>query len=106
MTLHFTLEVTQYVRCYIKSWQYIRISSFKVGCKGLSYEVNVEPRTRREDLVVCIDGVRILINQRRNPCGNALKVAVRGVSLGIRLVIVSPKATICGCGKSLSFSRT
>lgn len=102
MTLHFTLEVTQYVRCYIKPWQYIRISSFKVGCKGLSYEISAVLNSRKEDLVYCIDGVRILINHRSIPWNSPLKIAVRRANLGIRLVFVNPKATICGCGKSLS----
>lgn len=97
------MEVSQYVRCFIKPWQYIRIRVFKAGCNGLSYEFKAESRTRREDLVFCIDGVRILLNQDSLPCFKVLKVTVRNVSLGIRIVFVNPKATsICGCGKSLS----
>lgn len=105
MKLYFTMEVKQYVRCFIKSWQYIRIRIFKAGCKGLSYEFIAENIYRREDLVFCIDGVRILINQDSLSCSKDLKVKVRSFRIGSRLVVVRAGGSICSCGKSLGGYR-
>lgn len=81
----------------------LRVSVVGGGCSGFQYSMNFDCEQHEDDIVVALDGVRVLIDQVSLPyiAGTTLDY-VEGLH-GAGFKFDNPRATrTCGCGSSFS----
>ena len=82
---------------------YLRVSVEGGGCSGFSYKFDLEDTRNDEDLVVEMDGARVLIDEMSLEFMRGSEIDFSTELIGATFRINNPNATSgCGCGTSFS----
>ena len=82
---------------------YLRVSVEGGGCSGFSYKFDLEDTRNDEDLVVEMDGARVLIDEMSLEFMRGSEIDFSTELIGATFKINNPNATSgCGCGTSFS----
>lgn len=81
----------------------LRVRVMAGGCSGFSYELRFEDDAAREDHVVEVDGVRVLVDPKSAPIVRGSTLDFTDALLGGGLKMHNPQAVHeCACGDSFS----
>lgn len=82
---------------------YLRVSVEGGGCSGFSYKFDLEDTRNDDDLVVEMDGARVLIDEMSLEFMRGSEIDFSTELIGATFKINNPNATSgCGCGTSFS----
>lgn len=82
---------------------YLRVSVEGGGCSGFSYKFDLEDTRNDDDLVVEMDGARVLIDEMSLEFMRGSEIDFSTELIGATFRINNPNATSgCGCGTSFS----
>ncbi len=81
----------------------LRVAVEGGGCSGFQYEIKLEEKRAKDDLVLEQDGQQVLIDPISLPYLGGAVIDFSQELIGARFVIDNPNATSsCGCGTSFS----
>jgi iron-sulfur cluster assembly accessory protein len=82
---------------------FLRVSVEGGGCSGFSYKYDFAPAANPDDLVVELDGARVLIDEMSLEFLKGSEIDFTNELIGAAFKIRNPNATSgCGCGTSFS----
>ena len=82
---------------------YLRVSVEGGGCSGFSYKFDLEDTRNDDDIVVEMDGARVLIDEMSLEFMRGSEIDFSTELIGATFKINNPNATSgCGCGTSFS----
>lgn len=80
---------------------FLRIGVKGGGCSGLSYGMGFEEEQSELDLLMELQGLKVLVNKDDAPILNGLKIDFKQNMMGGGFTIDNPNAIAsCGCGSS------
>ncbi len=83
--------------------EYLRVSVEGGGCSGFSYKFDFAPAPNPDDMVVELDGARVLIDEMSLEFLRGSQIDFSTDLIGAAFKITNPNATsACGCGTSFS----
>lgn len=81
----------------------LRVSVEGGGCSGFSYKFDFETTTRADDMVIELDGARVVIDAMSAEFLTGSEIDFSTDLIGAAFKINNPNATAnCGCGTSFS----
>lgn len=82
---------------------YLRVSVEGGGCSGFSYKFDFASESNPDDLVVELDGAKVLIDEMSLEFLRGSEIDFANELIGAAFKIRNPNATAaCGCGTSFS----
>lgn len=82
---------------------FLRVSVEGGGCSGFSYKFDLEDTQNDDDVVVELDGARVLIDEMSMEFLRGSEIDFSTELIGAAFKINNPNATAaCGCGTSFS----
>lgn len=81
----------------------LRVSVLPGGCSGFKYSLNIEERPLDDDLVLEVNGIRVLVDGFSAPYLNGVTIDYVTSMQGSGFTFNNPNATGgCGCGSSFT----
>jgi iron-sulfur cluster assembly protein len=81
----------------------IRLSVRSFGCSGLAYTVGFADQVFKDDIIVEVDGINIIVNEKDQPYCRGLTIDYVTQGLTSAFTFSNPNERgKCGCGKSFT----
>jgi iron-sulfur cluster assembly protein len=81
----------------------LRVSVMPGGCSGFKYSLNIEDQTLEDDLVVEVNGIRVIVDGFSAPYLHGVTIDYVSSMQGSGFSFTNPNATGgCGCGSSFT----
>ena len=86
-----------------KEKKMLRISVTGGGCQGFQYNLDMEDKSKKKDIIIKKNNALVIIDQNSLNLINGSEIDIVEDLIGSRFKINNPKATSsCGCGTSFS----
>jgi len=80
---------------------FLRLGVLEGGCSGFSYGMGFDNEQKKEDEVLDVDGLKIVVDQDSMKYLNGLEIDYKEAGMGGGFTIHNPNAiATCGCGSS------
>src|SRR5262245_60564544 len=106
-TLHLTPKAVEMAKgalakAGLQGWS-LRVGVIGGGCSGFSYNMNFEEKANADDLVLEMDGLRVLVDETSLPYLKGMTIDYVTGLHGAGFKFLNPNATrTCGCGSSFA----